>query len=204
VALPLTMGGMDSLEAYRTLDLEPNASSDEVRRSYRDLAKVWHPDRFAGDPALRLKAEARLKIINEAYARLAKEKPRGRTREQATPKGSWMVRRGGVVMEVGSLEELKRWVASGAVAASHEVMEPSTERWREAREIEQLQDALTVYRVRKMRQYAFFAAAFGLLILFKKPSPAGAAIAFTLLTLAWSLFSISKGKIRRMKDRRNS
>jgi hypothetical protein len=195
---------MDSLEAYRTLDLEPNASSDEVRRSYRDLAKVWHPDRFAGDPALRLKAEARLKIINEAYARLSKEKPGRQRSYQAPPNGSWMVRRGGVVMEVGSLEELRRWVASGAVAAGHEVREPASERWRQAREIEQLQDALTVYRVRKMRQYAFFSAAFGLLILFKKPSPAGAAIAFTLLALAWSLFSISKGKIRKVSGRRNS
>jgi hypothetical protein len=38
---------------------------------YRDLAKVWHPDRFdGGDARLKQKAEAQLKAINDAYARI--------------------------------------------------------------------------------------------------------------------------------------
>ena len=37
---------------------------------YRDLVKVWHPDRFGSDPRLRSKAEEKLAQINDAYRAL--------------------------------------------------------------------------------------------------------------------------------------
>lgn len=60
---------------YRTLDLEPGASPEEVKQAWRDLAQVWHPDRFAGNERLRVKAEQTLKQINEAYEGLRKLSP---------------------------------------------------------------------------------------------------------------------------------
>jgi curved DNA-binding protein CbpA len=57
---------------YRVLDLQPGASMAEVKTAWRDLAQVWHPDRFAGNERLQKKAEEALKEINEAYHRLAK------------------------------------------------------------------------------------------------------------------------------------
>jgi hypothetical protein len=53
--------------AFEILGLRSDATPDQVRESYKDLVKVWHPDRFAHDPALRRKAQERLKQINEAY-----------------------------------------------------------------------------------------------------------------------------------------
>ena len=41
---------------YRTLELSSRASSDEVRRSYKRLAKEHHPDKVGGGPHLRGKA----------------------------------------------------------------------------------------------------------------------------------------------------
>ena len=55
----------------RVLGLAPGASAQEIKAAYRDLAKVWHPDRFAHDPRLQQKAQEQLKEINEAYGRLA-------------------------------------------------------------------------------------------------------------------------------------
>jgi len=52
---------------YRVLELEPGVTLDEVKRSYRELVKVWHPDRFTGDAKLHQKAEEKLKQINRAY-----------------------------------------------------------------------------------------------------------------------------------------
>lgn len=52
---------------YALLEVQPGASAEELKRAYRDLTKVWHPDRFASDAALRRKAEEKLKAINEAY-----------------------------------------------------------------------------------------------------------------------------------------
>ena len=56
--------------AYAILGLEPGASLDDVKQAFRDLAKVWHPDRFAHDERLRTRAEATFKQINAAYQQL--------------------------------------------------------------------------------------------------------------------------------------
>jgi DnaJ-domain-containing protein 1 len=49
------------------LGLKPGASQEEVTQAYRDLANVWHPDRFVGNPRLQKKAEEKIKEINAAY-----------------------------------------------------------------------------------------------------------------------------------------
>ncbi len=66
---------VDPLEHLRTLGLEAGASREAVKKAYRDLSKVWHPDRFTGDPALQLKAEEQLKAINDAYRHLESYEP---------------------------------------------------------------------------------------------------------------------------------
>ena len=59
---------MDDLARYyEILGIHPGASADELRQAYRDLVKVWHPDRFSHDERLRLKAQDKLKQINGAY-----------------------------------------------------------------------------------------------------------------------------------------
>jgi len=61
----------DLAECYAALELDPSATAAEIREAYLDLVKVWHPDRFQGEPArLRRKAEAKIKAINQAYERL--------------------------------------------------------------------------------------------------------------------------------------
>jgi curved DNA-binding protein CbpA len=54
-------------EAFDVLALEPGATAAEIKEAYRDLVKVWHPDRFGHDPRLRRKAEEKLHEINDAY-----------------------------------------------------------------------------------------------------------------------------------------
>lgn len=59
---------MNSMERYyNLLGLTPGASAEEIKHAYRDLAKVWHPDRFPNDPHLQQKAQEKLKEINAAY-----------------------------------------------------------------------------------------------------------------------------------------
>jgi hypothetical protein len=58
---------------YDILGIDPDASIKEVKDAYRDLVKVWHPDRFSHDPKLRAKANGKLKSINEAYEKILSE-----------------------------------------------------------------------------------------------------------------------------------
>ena len=57
----------DLSKAYDLLGVKPGVSNRELKAAHRDLAKVWHPDRFLHDPRLREKAQEKLKEINEAY-----------------------------------------------------------------------------------------------------------------------------------------
>lgn len=64
------MGTNDIVKCFELLGLGPEASMEEVKQAYRDLVKVWHPDRFTHDPKLQAKAQEKLKEINEAYIKI--------------------------------------------------------------------------------------------------------------------------------------
>lgn len=51
----------------KTLELSSTASWDEIQSSYRDLIKVWHPDRYSHDEKLKERAERKTKLIIEAF-----------------------------------------------------------------------------------------------------------------------------------------
>jgi alpha-tubulin suppressor-like RCC1 family protein len=58
------------LECFRLLEVQPDASLDEVRHAYRTLSLVWHPDRFSGNEELAERAQARQQALNTAYREL--------------------------------------------------------------------------------------------------------------------------------------
>lgn len=71
-------------KSYDLLGVSPGASLEEVKVAYRDLAKVWHPDRFIHDPRLQQKAEEKLKEINKAYDQFRAKKTQQQTPASAS------------------------------------------------------------------------------------------------------------------------
>jgi len=63
---------MEKLDLYKVLEVSKEASQDEIRRSYRRLAREYHPDANPGDK----KAEDRFKEIQHAYEILSKPEKR--------------------------------------------------------------------------------------------------------------------------------
>ena len=61
---------VDIQRCYEILELDRNASADEIKQSYKDIVNVWHPDRFSHNPRLKKKAEKKLKEVNQAYETL--------------------------------------------------------------------------------------------------------------------------------------
>ncbi|HEV2863516.1 MAG TPA: DnaJ domain-containing protein [Pyrinomonadaceae bacterium] len=70
---------------YELLGVAPGTDGDELKAAYRDMAKVWHPDRFSHDARLQQKAQEKLKEINEAYERLTSGRAGSRPRPTAPP-----------------------------------------------------------------------------------------------------------------------
>ena len=64
----------DLNKAYELLGVKPGVPMRELKAAHRDLAKVWHPDRFQHDARLQEKAQEKLKEINEAYDLLSSGK----------------------------------------------------------------------------------------------------------------------------------
>ena len=58
---------MDIRRCYDILDVPLEATAEEIRRQYRDLVNVWHPDQYGTNPRLREKAEKKLGEINAAF-----------------------------------------------------------------------------------------------------------------------------------------
>lgn len=57
---------------YEVLGVSRSASTDEIKRAYRSLAKKYHPDRNPGDPS----AEDKFKDVQHAYSVLSDPKKR--------------------------------------------------------------------------------------------------------------------------------
>jgi hypothetical protein len=59
------------VEYYPVLRLKPDASEKEIKIAYRDLAQIYHPDRFDGHhERVRRTAEDHLKSVNVAYGHI--------------------------------------------------------------------------------------------------------------------------------------
>src|SRR5215212_10251656 len=63
---------MEKVDLYKVLEVSKEASQDEIRRSYRRLARKFHPDANPGDR----KAEERFKEIQHAYEVLSNPEKR--------------------------------------------------------------------------------------------------------------------------------
>jgi molecular chaperone DnaJ len=63
---------MEKVDLYKVLEVSKEASQDEIRRSYRRLARKYHPDANPGDK----QAEERFKGIQQAYDVLSRPEKR--------------------------------------------------------------------------------------------------------------------------------
>jgi DnaJ-class molecular chaperone len=69
---------------YAVLGVEREASPEQIKKAYRQLAKKFHPDVNGGDP----QAEARFKQVHEAYSTLGNPELRAAYNQQPRSTGN--------------------------------------------------------------------------------------------------------------------
>lgn len=65
-------------DPYKVLGISRDATDDEVKKAYRELARKYHPDNYVNNPLADL-VEEKMKEINEAYDTIQKERASGHT-----------------------------------------------------------------------------------------------------------------------------
>ncbi|MCR5826522.1 MAG: DnaJ domain-containing protein [Oscillospiraceae bacterium] len=60
-------------DPYKVLNVSPNATDEEVKHAYRELARKYHPDNYHDNPLADL-AQEKMKEINEAYEQVQRQR----------------------------------------------------------------------------------------------------------------------------------
>ena len=63
---------------YEVLGVSENASDEEIKKAYRELARKYHPDNYSDNPLSDLAGE-KMKEINEAYDQIVNARRGGQT-----------------------------------------------------------------------------------------------------------------------------
>ena len=64
-------------DPYKILGVPEDASDEEIKKAYRELARKYHPDNYHDNPLADL-AQEKMKEINAAYEQITKERASGK------------------------------------------------------------------------------------------------------------------------------
>ena len=64
------------LDPYSVLGVPSNASMDDIKKAYRKLSRMYHPDANVNNPN-KEQAEEKFKQVQEAYNQILNERERG-------------------------------------------------------------------------------------------------------------------------------
>ena len=100
-------------DPYAVLGVSKNATDDEVKNAYRELARKYHPDNYADNPLSDLAGE-KMKEINEAYDSIMAER-----RACKTSGGTYTGNTGGA----SSFPDVRNLINQGRLEQAQEVLD---------------------------------------------------------------------------------
>ena len=108
-------------DPYKILGVPTNASEDEVKKAYRELARKYHPDNYHDNPLSDLASE-KMKEINEAYDAIQRMQSGG----GSSSGGSWSGPTGGGGS--GTYAQIRMAIQSGNLAQAEQMLNAASNR----------------------------------------------------------------------------
>ena len=111
------------MDPYKVLGISPNASDDEVKKAYRELARKYHPDNYVNNPLADL-AQEKMKEIIEAYDMITKQRSSGSSagRSQGTYSSSYTQNTGSP-----AFARVRQLIMSGNLDAAEQELSSSSD-----------------------------------------------------------------------------
>ncbi len=107
-------------DPYKILGVSPNASDEQIKAAYRELAKKYHPDNYAGNPLSDL-AEEKMQEINRAYDEISKQ--RKNAQAGGTAYGNSASYHYGGGSGGSQFADIRRLINSGRIAEAQELLD---------------------------------------------------------------------------------
>ena len=110
-------------DPYSVLGVSRGATDDEIKKAYRELARKYHPDNYAGNPLADL-VEEKMKEINEAYDAIQKERASGSAQGGSSRYSSY------TYSGITSFAEVRRLISEGKYSEAEIIIDstPSGDR----------------------------------------------------------------------------
>ncbi len=97
-------------DPYAVLGVSKNATDDEIKKAYRELARKYHPDNYADNPLSDL-AHEKMQEINEAYDAIMDERRGGGSTKSGYNTGS------------GEFAHIRQLVFTGRLEEAQELLD---------------------------------------------------------------------------------
>lgn len=75
-------------DPYQILGISENASDEEIKKAYRELARKYHPDNYHDNPLADL-AQEKMKEVNAAYEEISRRRSGGTNRSSGNYSGGY-------------------------------------------------------------------------------------------------------------------
>lgn len=103
-------------DPYKVLGVSSNATDEQLKSAYRELAKKYHPDNYSNNPLADL-AQEKMQEINEAYDMIVSQRKNGQTGGQQAYNAS------GPAYGASQFADIRRLINSGRLAEAQELLD---------------------------------------------------------------------------------